>query len=316
MKIKHFLLFIFFLLFITPLLQAKPLTFYIQPQLEFAFTKNDEYILSPSGKRLVSYLEWGAEPLFLAGLEMGVSLKGFSLWFYGDMALPLSCGKMYDSDWNYSGTKTTYSIHQNNAILNYQLSSGFSYSFSTDSFKFGPGLSFLYNYDSFNAQNGYGWYGGEDYSKNGLDNSWDSEFARKAKKLYPIDLKRTNLYYFLDLAVAFYPRNSFNLGLVFSLAIYNRTFTYDYHYGRPGTLNDFSMKEIQECFFQRFKTALNLNWQFHQNFCLAINVNWLYGDLIKGLLYDDDELVSQQSGNAINSLHIKTGICWTFSKKS
>ena len=287
---------------------GEPVSFFVTPQTEIMFSRQGEFIFSASGKKLVSYLEWQTSPLVYAGLEAGLDTPAGIFRTDADIAIPADCGKMYDSDWNYSGVKTTYSIHQNHAELNYKLSAGYSYPFSLKSFKIEPGVSFLYTHDFFHAHDGYGWYGGENYSKNGVDNSWDSEFARKAKKLYPIDFKRTTYFAFAGIDFSWLPVDSFSLNLGFAVSAYTNSHTQDCHFGKPGTQNDFILNETQESFFDRFQTHLSVDWQFRKNLSFFASANWLYGGLVKGLLYDDDVLVTQPSGSTINSLSVKTGI--------
>ena len=309
MKKKLLIIIIFFSCLAVAFSKDSPYV-YIQPELDVTFSKNDEYILSVSGKRVVSYLEWEGLPLVYAGLNSGFCFNHFTFWFNSDFAIPSVCGKMYDSDWNAYNVKTTYSIHQNNAQSNCKIHTGLSYAFPIGAFTLTPKFSLLHIYDSFHAQNGYGWYGGEAYSKNGLDNNWDSEYARKAKKLYPIDLKRISTLSLFGVDFSFAPTTSLCFALGFSLALHAHSHSYDYHYGKPDTLNDFSITEIQTSAFDRFFTTFDFSWQFYKNTFFQFSAAWLYAPPVLGTLYDDDELVTQKSAAAFNSISIKTGVRW------
>ena len=183
MKKRFYLVFILILFSINYIFSQNKITLILQPTFGISIYDNGEYIFSPSGKRLVSYLEWKASPLFQIGLNAEVMYKNFEVEFEGQIGIPNECGQMLDSDWISSGVKTTYSIHSNNSVKNYEFYSAIGYRIPIKKFDITPRFLFYYSDDSFYAHDGYGWYGGYAYSKNGKDNSWDSDFARKAEKL-------------------------------------------------------------------------------------------------------------------------------------
>ena len=173
-------------------------------------------------------------------------------------------------------------------------------------------MGILYCYDSFFAQNGYGWYGGMDYSKNGEDNSWDSEYARKAKKLYPIELARRTFYTFLGFDFSANILSKLDLTAGSYISPYTRISSTDHHHSKPDTDNDFYINEEQACAFLRFKETLNISYALTSNLNINLSGTWIFGPISKGPLYDFDELTTQISGSDVNEVFIKLGLDFRF----
>ena len=290
-------------------------SFSINPNIGVTFANHGEYIYSPSGRKLYSYLEYQVEALLTAGLLVNTSFGPAQLSFGTDIAIPGKCGTMYDSDWNLLGVKTTYSIHENNAQQNYDffMDIGWKFPFgSKNQFEIRPKAGILYCYDSFFAQNGYGWYGGMDYSKNGEDNSWDSEYARKAKKLYPIELLRTSFYTFIgfDFSADILSKVKVTAGSFISP--YTKISSTDHHHSKPDSGNDFYINEEQACAFYRFKESLDISYVVTSKVNINLSGTWIFGSIAKGALYDFDELTTQLSGSDVNEVFIKLGLDFKF----
>ncbi len=304
---KLFCFLIFNLIFLTSAFCEK-IGITITPSFGLTFSDNGEYIFSPSGKRIVSYLEWKATPLVQAGLEVSCKCSFLELTLGGDFAFPIECGQMFDSDWISSGLQTTYSIHTINSVSNYDFYVETGLNIPIKKFTITPGILWNYNFDHYHAHDGYGWYGGEAYSKNGEDNSWDSPYARKAKKLYPIDLTRKSSDVFFGFKTSFTPIQTLSFSLGSYITLYTKVHSYDYHFGKPNSLNDFSITENQEACLSRFKETLSVSYTFQKYFAVNLKASYLYGKLIQGELYDDDELTTQKSGSDISSFNVKLSL--------
>lgn len=304
---RRFLLFfaIFFLFLNNQIYSQNKIDIIIKPSFEISLSDNGEYIFNTSGKRLVSYLEWKTEPLFKVGIEAEISYKFLYFNIGGVFGVPRECGQMFDSDWISSGIKTTYSIHVNDCKSSFDFFSAIGCKIPIKRFEVIPQFLFNYSYDSFYAHNGYGWYGGEDYSKNGENVPWDSEYARKASKLYPIDLIRDSLNTFLGVTVSYTPFQNFSISAGTLFSFYTYVHSYDYHHADPQSLNDFSMTENQQAFFRRFKETLSVYYIYNDRFVFELSGSYLFGGIIQGELYDDDELTTQKSGSDIYNFSIK-----------
>ena len=74
-------------------------TLYLQPAFSCTIGKMNESIYSSKGYKC-SLLEWEQKPLWNYGITVFTAFKNFGITAEFDSALPVSCGKMYDSDWN------------------------------------------------------------------------------------------------------------------------------------------------------------------------------------------------------------------------
>lgn len=272
------------------------------------FSKNGEYIFSTSGRRLYSYLEWNAQPLIQVGFETSIIYKYLNISFGNNFSIPGDFGQMFDSDWNSYSVKTTYSVHKNNASCNYNLYTILGFSIPVKKFKITPEIGLVYYYDYFHAHDGYGWYGGEAYSLNGEDNSWDSIYARKATKLYPIDLTRKTFDVLAGIKISFTPLQRLTCTVGSYIVFFTYVHSYDYHYAKPDSSNDFSITEIQNAFFSRFKESLAVSYAINKKYSINLVASYLFGDVIQGELYDGDELTTQKSGSDIYNFTISLSL--------
>lgn len=280
----------------------------LTPSVSVDLSKNGEYIFSTSGRRLYSYLEWNAQPLIQVGFETSIIYKYLNISFGNNFAIPGDFGQMFDSDWNSYSVKTTYSIHKNNASCNYNLYTILGFSIPVKKFKITPEIGLFYYYDYFHAHDGYGWYGGEAYSLNGEDNSWDSIYARKATKLYPVDLTRKTFDVLMGLKLSYSPIQKLSFTIGSYIVFFSYVHSYDYHYAKPDSSNDFSIIEIQNAFFSRFKEAVNISYAINNKYAINLAASYLFGDVIQGELYDGDELTTQKSGSDIYDFSISLSL--------
>ena len=202
----------------------------------------------------------------------------------------------------------TYSIHSNNSVKNYEFYSAIGYRIPIKKFDITPRFLFYYSDDSFYAHDGYGWYGGYAYSKNGKDNSWDSDYARKAKKLYPVDITTKAYNNFLGFRISFLPINQIKISAETYVSLFSKVQSYDCHHAAPDSKNDFSMTEIQEAKYRRFRETVSFTFILKNKYIIDLTSTYIFGGIIQGELYDDDELVTQKSGNDIHRLNINLGI--------
>lgn len=273
------------------------------PSLKTTLGKYGEYVYSYSGKSIISYLEWENMPLFKLGADAKISYKNLILggsFFYG---LPLECGKMYDSDWDNYGVKTTYSISKNNALKNYDFSFSLSYIIDCKYFYLIPEFSYLYYYDFFQTSNGEGWYGRDIYSKTGKTVSWDSPDARHYRKLSRIELQRTSKFYFIGL------NGQINLGKYFELTLgtflspYAYVYNSDLHRDDNGTNRDFYLNSTQEMNFSRFLEEVSVKCKLSQYISIPISFSCIFGDIEKGILEEHE----QYAGTDLVHFNIKVG---------
>lgn len=270
---------LFFILFISQTLFS--LDFFIAPYTGVMFGKLGEYLYDSSDSYICSYLEWEEKPLCFIGLDAGLEHNNFQFDVAFDYTLPLACGRMYDSDWNEDGLKHTYSIFESNkntlglnTIINTQ------YSFPvTENFNITPALQLQYNYYSFEARNGIGYYGSEAYT--GQPDVWWNDESAKKYRVSGIDYLRHTFFTWIGSNFDYnFGKHSIGLGLF--VAPFTYTSAIDYHTDEKNLGRDYSLQEIQYCYFDRFKINYNYKYNFNQKITLFINSDFLYGFKSKG----------------------------------
>ena len=270
---------LFFILFISQTLFS--LDFFIAPYTGVMFGKLGEYLYDSSDSYICSYLEWEEKPLCFIGLDAGLEHNNFQFDVAFDYTLPLACGKMYDSDWNEDGIKHTYSIFESNkntlglnTIINTQ------YSFPvTENFNITPALQLQYNYYSFEARNGIGYYGSEAYT--GQPDVWWNDERAKKYRVSGIDYLRHTFFTWIGSNFDYnFGKHSIGLGLF--VAPFTYTSAIDYHTDEKNLGRDYSLQEIQYSYFDRFKIIFNYEYNFNQKITLFINSDFLYGFKSKG----------------------------------
>lgn len=277
------------------------------PAIAVNLGKYDEYVYSFSGRSIVSKLEWQQLPLIKLGALCQACAGNFvfsSDFFY---ALPFQCGKMYDSDWNHYGTKTTYSISNNYAKQNYSFSFEGAYKIKLKNLCFVPSLCFDYSYDFFQSNQGHGWYGSESYSKTKKDVSWDSENATYFKKLSRIDLIRQDWYVFAGLGLCFDVNDYFKLKASTYISPFAGTTNKDYHHDDTGKNEDFHLDSSQSSSFARFKESLGVEYNINDAVQIFINATLLFGGIQKGQLEGQE----QNAGTDVFLTQIKIGLIFT-----
>lgn len=291
------------------------LAFSIQPTFGCTLGQMNESIYSSKGYKC-SLLEWEQKPLWNCGITTLFEAGSFGINASFDFALPLSCGKMYDSDWNESGIKTTYSIHELTAVTNLNTELSLLYAFNVNNFfQIIPSIQAHYSYNSFEANNGEGWYGGAAYSQTGKDVSWNDENAVHYK-VYGIDYSRHTLYLFAGLTFQFRIINRLNIEVNTFLSPFTYTSAIDHHHGK---YNDFRFQEIQYSWFSRFKISAKLSYSVTSFFDIGLYARILTGKEDIGTLYTDywtEDLTlvdNQPSGADIRSYNF--GIFTTFRVK-
>ena len=270
---------LFFILFISQTLFS--LDFFIAPYTGVMFGKLGEYLYDSSDSYICSYLEWEEKPLCFIGLDAGLEHNNFQFDVAFDYTLPLACGRMYDSDWNEDGIKHTYSIFESNkntlglnTIINTQ------YSFPvTENFNITPALQLQYNYYSFEARNGIGYYGSEAYT--GQPDVWWNDESAKKYRVSGIDYLRHTFFTWIGSNFDYnFGKHSIGLGLF--VAPFTYTSAIDYHTDEKNLGRDYSLQEIQYSYFDRFKINYNYKYNFNQKITLFINSDFLYGFKSKG----------------------------------
>lgn len=280
----------------------------IEPVFSTTFGKYGEYVYSTSDKSILSYLEWQQLPLCKMGINSSLTLNNLSLFTSFSYGLPSKCGKMYDSDWNEYGLKTTYSISNNYAKRNYDFSFGLTYKINLKYLTIIPEINYKYFYDFFQSNDGEGWYGRDIYSKTGKTVSWDSPDARHYRKLSRIELKRECKYFFVGMNFAGTLFSKLDIEIGTFIAPYSYIYNSDFHLDDNGTNREFYLTSEQECNFSRFLEKVYMDYKINNFVSISLSGDFIFGDIVKGILKGYE----QNAGTDVYQLIIKSGIIFNF----
>lgn len=297
--------------FISHSVFSKSFSISITPDIFLSKAEVKELVYTESASEKLSELVWEESPVLKAGLSSSIIFKNANLNMDFVTAIPDECGNMRDSDWNLSGLKTTYSIHEQKVKKDISFGLEFLYNFEIFNrfFYLSPGISLNYNYITFEGRNGHGWYGGWQYSKTGKDEAWNSENARHAKKVAGIDYKKQDFNCFLSLYSGF-KLNDLYLKLGFSFSPFCFYDVTDYHYGATGS--GFDNEYIFYSSFKRIKVDFGGSYKFSKYFVLCVDgifeKQFLdYGDMYSNYYTEKLTKTKQKSGIEFYDFSVKIG---------
>ena len=302
---KKTLLFLCCIFFISPFFAAEQSpAFFIQSDAGVSGRKFGEYIYSSYDNHAVSYLEYNAI-LAQANVTFGCGIRNFEILANINAALPVKCGDFYDYDYTADGITKNLCFFDNYATGNAGGNICISYDFSfNDRFSFCPSFLFQYNYDSFIGKNGWGYFGTKDYSKNGQDVPWDSEFARKATKVSRISYKTHNVFVFVGFDFKVYLSSKMNLTLGTYFSPFTKTYSIDYHFDDTGNNFDYELIEIQSSSFKNFKERAQFDYYLNDTLGIILCGEWVSRPVVKGTIEDS----YQPSGSEVSLAYVGIGI--------
>lgn len=299
------------------------LSFSLMPQAAFSYGFLEETLYTDElGK--VSELKWDKN-LFMYGGCAQFSYSCFSGDFSFFSSVPCHFGKMTDSDWlneKDRNMKTTYSVGDNHAERNFDISAAFSFDFRAKQkpeqpvFVFSPSIEIQYSYDFFKRPSATGWYGHSEYSSDKEHHWWYEEEAKKFPYTYWNE--EQGRYVTQKLAGVSYKRHSFNswigikasviemkrMGLQFSFFISPVVYinSIDIHHG-----SETEYKQIQYGFFSRYKSSFSISYKISNTFSILSEFSVMSSRLLKGSYYKNDIFDSNYQTGAG-----ETQIKWSF----
>lgn len=289
----------------------------VAPVFGIRKSESEEIIYTDSTDEKLSELNWEETPVFQIGAISFVSLNNFNLRLNFLYGFTNDFGEMTDSDWNLSGLKTTYSIHEEKVAKD--ISSGFDFfydfNFFDKKFTLSPGVAFDYNYVSFEARNGYGWYGSYLYSKTGEDVAWNSGNARKAKKVAGIDYSRKSFSTYFSIFAGTQIRN-FSAQLGFFISPFTYYDVLDHHYSANSEKYGYDCNYIFKDFFKHLKIDLDLSYKFNNflraNLSVCFEKQFLdYGTMYSSYYTDNLTKTDQKCGIEFYNLYGFLGLIIT-----
>ena len=314
---KHKVFFLVLLFFLFPVFsQSNKITFSIFPYTGLSYGCHYEHLYSGMGKENeVSLLEWKIEPLWTFGADATLKFYNLFIELGADYALPINCGEMHDSDFEaFSGMKYCYSINELKSKQNIHTHFDLAYFFNlSEFFILKPKASVHYYYDSFEARNGYGWYGME--TKNHPLVAWDDPRAKYYSKgqLNGVDFYRHTLLTFFGLGFSVnIQRISIDLEML--LSPYTYFYTMDTHLSKN---KNYHLKEIQQSSFNQYLLECNIRYKLTDYMKLYFALSYIDGSTSRGKLYNDYitesiMLSNQKSGASLKLINVRLGPEFSF----
>ncbi len=296
-------------------------SFSIEPYFSVFCGQLDEYIYSSADENIKkSLLEWELNPLYKAGAKIKGDFKNFYVSADAGAALPFYCGTLRDSDWNADGTtKIIYSeLDEKNSksfFFSSELGHEFSFGKSADErkvpliFSIAPAALFEFSHFEIKSGNGHGYFGGEDYSTNGKEVPWNSEFATY-HKTYGINLTREYFSLFAGLRLGARISQKFDFSLGAFISPFTYVATYDRHLRKKGS---YHLNSYQKGAFEYLKFDFLFGFKCSSRIQLTLGADILKGNVIKGKFYHNyysskPALSKQKSGSGTFIFNIKSGI--------
>lgn len=279
--------------------------FSLTTTLSSDFGEIGEYLFySNSSPNIISYLEWEVLPQINLEIKADYKINKFDFGAEISTALPLACGKMYDSDYTPDNTKYNYSIGDNNIVFACKANLFAEYNFlTTNAFDFSAIAKLNYYYNHFERTGAYGWYGNPVYT--GLPDyvSYDDPNAKFYKKLSGIEYEQHRVFLFTGFGGNWKINDSFELKGTFLFSPIAYTRSKDCHKNANNNTRTFS-QDMETSFFDRFYTDLTASYKLNNKIKLNAGVFFLWGDLVRGPTYtstiDGEDIymkIDQDSGS-------------------
>ncbi|MDE6705317.1 MAG: hypothetical protein K2J81_05370 [Treponemataceae bacterium] len=237
-----------------------------------------------------SYLEWEEVLLPTIGVAATGVFGSISVSAYVDGVVSprfrgIRSGNMYDSDWKIEGIKTNYSISENVATSNVQTGVVLRYDFALLPFlRVAPFAEISYGYKSFEANNGYGWYGNTV--------AWDDPSAHYypdgKSVLCGIDYHCHTLSVYAGLSFRFLCSARVSVQADAAFLPYAYVYAEDCHYTNVARTKGRYYVDIVHAFGTRCKASLSVAFRVSRFWELGITVTGLAGGVERGDTYERD----------------------------
>ena len=268
----------------------------IEPRLGMMVGTVGEYVLlheRGGGHRKYSQLDWEERFLPTVGVAASGTFGRLSVEASVDRTVSpsfpwfrsVASGTMRDSDWLVAGTKTHYSKSENDVSLNVQAGLVVSYEFApTDFLRFVPFAEISYSYKSFEARNGYGWYGDK---VPGGPVAWDDPRATfyPVGSLCGVDYTCHQLSLFTGLNVRFRCSERVSVQVGIAVLPYGYVYAEDIHYSNLKGTDGTYYVDIVHSFLSRCKGSLAVAFRVNRLVELGATVTGLVGGMDSGDTY-------------------------------
>lgn len=251
----------------------------VEPLFGMKWGQIDEYVYqknSAGNYQKLSELNWPIKNMFSIGLNVQGGFKKIKGKLHFSTLIPGESGIMEDSDWmDLTDVKTTYSKSENRITQAYDFSAQLKYEFQPiQQIKLSPLFEFEYKTISFEARNGYGWYGHKVYPHV----SWDDPKAPYNPKgtLCGIDYKRDVTQFFIGYDFEYMPIKKLRLCQSFLISPYSYTVSYDTHYSDMASTKGTDYADLVKFYFSRLKISTGCYYILNSYFEFGLNLSFFY----------------------------------------
>ena len=180
-------------------------------------------------------------------------------------------------------------------------------------FLYKPLIQFSYSFISFNAKNGYGWYGGSAHSSDGNVHSWDSPYAH----YYPdgkyhlagVDYENQTFSILAGFDFSKILFRKWRTGIGFLIAPFTYAYAKDHHLGKS---SNFYSEDFVYIWFKNFQFSLKNDFIISEWFSVNSVVEGNFILLTKGKNYYNGELNQQKGGFSYKGFKATVGFCVSF----
>jgi len=278
---KKFFLSLLATFFSVSLFAASPEDFSlsVEPIFGMKWGQVDEYVYEKDSEGIYqkeSELNWHIKNMFKVGGQIDGGFKKLKGKIHFSALIPGECGIMEDSDWmDLNDVKTTYSKSENKITQAFDFSIELRYEFQPiEKIKIAPVLGFEYKTISFEARNGYGWYG----NVVSPHVSWDDPNAVYYSKgsLCGIDYHRDVKQFLLGYYFEFKPIEKIRMYESFFVCPYAYTASYDTHYRNSEETIGTDYADEVYFFFKRFKYLTGCYYVFNKHWEIGFHISAFY----------------------------------------
>lgn len=228
----------------------------------------------------LSYLEWEEKNLYPVTLGLTGGYKRFILSASLETAFSgYECGSMYDSDWVYNlGYKTNYSISENSLDSYLRLKLDFKYDFRPlKKLTLSPLSELEYSKISFNARDGYGWYGYISGYTEGQTVAWYDSSAKYYGKgsLGGIDYTQEFLALYAGFYASYSPIEKLHFNLFYLISPYTHFANKDRHWYASYTSGD-DYADIIDSYFKKMKGGVSVFYDVTPRISAGLSVEGSY----------------------------------------
>ena len=259
--------------------KIQPFSLSVEPIFGMKWGQVDEYVYEKDSEGIYqkeSELNWHIKNMFKVGGQIDGGFKKLKGKIHFSALIPGECGIMEDSDWmDLNDVKTTYSKSENKITQAFDFSIELRYEFQPiKKIKIAPVLGFEYKTISFEARNGYGWYG----NVVSPHVSWDDPNAVYYSKgsLCGIDYHRDVKQFLLGYYFEFKPIEKIRMYESFFVCPYAYTASYDTHYRNSEETIGTDYADEVYFFFKRFKYLTGCYYVFNKHWEIGFHISAFY----------------------------------------